>query len=97
MTRPVVAPTSVPAATLRTALYRASGFVLWPLATDRIFMADGRFGCEAHMAGSAARLDQVARPGCVKKDPERTSDVRSHSSGLDGRGNYGDLRLELSA
>ena len=26
----------------------------WPLATDRIFMADGRFGCEADMAGPAA-------------------------------------------
>src|SRR6476619_3387707 len=26
---------------------------LWPLATDRIFMADGRFGCEADMAGPA--------------------------------------------
>ena len=25
----------------------------WPLATDRIFMADGRFGCEADMAGPA--------------------------------------------
>ena len=27
---------------------------VWPLATDRIFMADGRFGCEADMAGPAA-------------------------------------------
>jgi hypothetical protein len=26
----------------------------WPLATDHIFMADGRFGCEADMAGPAA-------------------------------------------
>jgi hypothetical protein len=26
----------------------------WPLATDRIFLADGRFGCEADMAGPAA-------------------------------------------
>ena len=23
----------------------------WPLATDRIFTADGRFGCEADIAG----------------------------------------------
>jgi hypothetical protein len=30
-----------------------SDLVLWPLATDRIFMAD-RFGCEADMAGPAA-------------------------------------------
>jgi hypothetical protein len=26
----------------------------WPLATDRIFMADGSFGCEADIAGPAA-------------------------------------------
>ena len=27
----------------------------WPLATDRIFTADGRFGCEADVAGPATR------------------------------------------
>ena len=27
---------------------------VWPVATDRVFMADGRFGCEAAMAGPAA-------------------------------------------
>ena len=32
----------------------AHEFVHGPLATDRIFMADGRFGCEADMAGPAA-------------------------------------------
>ena len=38
----------------RTAFRALHQFWNWPLATDHIFMADGRFGCEADMAGPAA-------------------------------------------
>ena len=48
--------------------FRLRDVALWPVAIDRIFMADGRFGVRSGHGRTRCRLDPVAR------DPRQTSD-----------------------
>jgi hypothetical protein len=83
--RPVTALPSIPDTTLRAALYRASGFVLWHERDERSFELQV---CLSALMRKAARAHNLARFACrdlgssrVKPDVARPVDLERRNVG----------------